>query len=554
MDDLNLREILVKKPFRRILSNGYRVQPEVTDADMYSEIDDAPLYQIVTQGDFLREFYPSGHAINSKEFYPDIIKQDPETKQYFTEAVERCAFAFQREIAVKHTTHLTGNDIQFELPNSERNMQNEEMDELFNIFRKGWAEKDMEVRFYESVWSYKVTGDTALVGYIKNGKFGCKTLSYLNGDTLYPHFDSLTGELILFARKYYDYDEDGGIRNEWVEVWDSQNLTRFKRDAKSNSAKTIISKLFKLDGYAKVSQRPHGFQFIPIAYHRDEIGACWSPSQDSIDHYEIAFSQLAQNNKAYAFPIMYFKGSDVEIKGDMGGAVKSILMDEDGDAGFLNRQEVSEAFNKQLNVLYKMIYEQSFAVQPPELKSGDLPGVAVKLLFSPAYENAINDALSLNEFLDDMIRIFKAGYGTEIGKYSRLMGFNVNAWIEPYIHQNDTELITNLAQGVQNDFISRQTASERANKYTKNDEFDRIMREKKRLQEMDILEAAANEEIQVEGEVDKQVKLNQLTGGQDVNTGNRKVGRPNLSGKEWDENGNNPIDDANNWDDYNRKH
>ena len=35
---------------------------------------------------------------------------------------------------------------------------------------------------------------------------------------------------------------------------------------------------------ALVSKEAHGFPFVPIAYHRDdEGGACWTPSQESIE-------------------------------------------------------------------------------------------------------------------------------------------------------------------------------------------------------------------------------------------------------------------------------
>ena len=547
MDDLNLREVLVKKPFTRVLVDGYMGGAQITDETSFRDDFDLIKRQVVTQADFLREYEPSAHAINSEKYYPDIIKFDEEHKRYYKEKVVRCAFAFQRVIAIKQIVHLIGNDIQFELPNLEKernisiNRAISNIDEMFGIFREGWAEKNMEIHMYDAVKSYKLTGDTAIVGYFnKQCRFGARVLSYLNGDKLYPHFDSITGELELLARKYYDFDEDGHAKIEWVEVWDNKFLYRYKRDVSGKgSIKTIIKEMFNLTGFTLVSKRPHGFQFIPVAYHRDDEGACWSASQDSIEQYELAFSQMSQNNRAYAFPIMYFKGDDVDIQGDMSGAVKSISMGVDDEAGFLQRQEVSEAFNKQLNVLYKLIYELSFAVQPPELKSGDLPGVAVKLLFSPAYEKALVDAQHLNKFLDDVVRIYKAGYGTEIGKYTQLLGLEVNAWIEPYIHQNDTELITNLAQGVQNDFISRQTASERASKYTKNDEFDRIMREKKELQQMDILEAMAKDEAETDEEIRKQEELKKLNSGSDVNTAHgTKAGRPNRSGNKWDENGN----------------
>ena len=89
---------------------------------------------------------------------------------------------------------------------------------------------------------------------------------------------------------------------------------------------------------------------------------------------------------AYAFQIMLLKGEDVEIQGDMYGAVKAITMGKDDDAGFMNRPEASQSFELQINTLLKMIFMGSFVVMPPEVKSGDLPGVAIKLIYSPSLE------------------------------------------------------------------------------------------------------------------------------------------------------------------------
>ena len=57
-----------------------------------------------------------------------------------------------------------------------------------------------------------ITSDTAIVGYMHEGKFGSTALSYKKGDTLYPHFNSITGKLEVFARKYFDYGSDGQVR------------------------------------------------------------------------------------------------------------------------------------------------------------------------------------------------------------------------------------------------------------------------------------------------------------------------------------------------------
>lgn len=176
MENINTRQIMVRRPFRRILPNGYKCASGIISGNMTgNEPYDNPTYQIITQMDFLREFEPSGHAINDPLVYPDRLRQDPDTKQWFREAVIRCSFAFQRIITVKHLVHLCGNDIQFEM---EGDTENEKVKDTFFKFRTGWAVKDMEIAWYEAAKSVKITGDTAFVGYLRKGKFYWKVLSF----------------------------------------------------------------------------------------------------------------------------------------------------------------------------------------------------------------------------------------------------------------------------------------------------------------------------------------------------------------------------------------
>lgn len=564
MEDLNYREVLVRKPFYEITPEGYMKHGQAFSSaiDTLTAPEDYVWRKIKTQADFLREYYPSAHAIFDKEAYPDILKEDPDNKgKYYVQPITRTAFAFQQVIATKHTLHLTGNDVQFEIADGSDNLQKEdENQELLTAFRKGWLLANMEVRHYEAMRSLMIVAEAAVVGYFnKNGKFGAKTLSYMDGDTLYPHFDSITGELTLFARKYYDYDEDGTKKTTWVEVWDDTYISRYKHGTEGGSLVEKIKDIFGMNGYKLVSKEKHGFSFLPVAYVRNNDGPCWSAVQRNIEDYEEAFSYLCESNKAYAFPIFYVKGDgdSIDIQGDMNGAVKAIAMnDTDSDAGFLNGTDASDAFATQLSKAYDLIYELSFTVKPPELKSGDLPGVAIKLLYSPALEVAMNDAQKTQPFLDKLVRIAKFGIGYENNNVATMLNLPVNAWVEPYTHQNDTELFTNLATAVDRKFLSRQTASERISKYSKNDEFDRILREKKEEQEMDLLVDLQRQDAQLENNIEQEEASARIASGQkgqDVNTGHgKKRGRPATKGIQWDENGNWPG--RNNWDNYNKTH
>lgn len=564
MDVLNIREILTKKPFFTISStrNVLSMTPVTDKHNAVDRDNDKALYYILSQEEMLRQYYPSGHKINNELLFPDIWKKDPETKKWYKQSITRCALAFQQIITTKHIIHIVGNDVQFELSEDEKfsqkdgldgeleasiELQDDDSTKLLSIFKSGWIDLDMEIRFYEAVRSYMITADCAIVGFIqKDGTPSFRTLSFLNDDKLYPHVNSITGEMELFARKYYDYDDEGEAVTEWVEVWDDTYIYRCKHSLKPTNVTSFIKTIFGLNGFEIVEQIRHGFPFCPVAYARNEDGPCWTAGQQTIENFEEALSYFFENNKAFAFPILLLSGDGIELHGDMNGSVKSISIDSsDGDARFLENNDISASYNTLLTKFYDLIYEQTFTVKPPELKSGDLPGVALKLLYSPAIECAICDAQKLQPFLNKLVKMVKFSWGLKKECQADLMKLGINAWIEPYVHQNDSELVTNLATAVQNNIISCKTASERLSKYTKNDEFERILKQLKLKMQMNVEEAnlktthSTNERIREE-------KIKSKMTGQDINTGG---GKRHIN--ETDENGN--REGENNWEEYNQK-
>ena len=225
---MDKRDIKTKRPWKRIRPEGYMRHGTFLEGYELSSQDDPCYYTITTQSDFMREYYPSGHVINDPEVYPDIYRMEEEpildengeptgktNRRIYKELVPRYSFAFQQIITVKQTVHLCGNDIQFELT---KDKPSDKEIKDFLLFKEGWLKKNMEIAFFEAVKSTKITGDAAMIGYLRDGKFGYKTLSYQNGDTLYPHYDPMTNKMNLFARSYHDYDDHGNHIIEWLEI------------------------------------------------------------------------------------------------------------------------------------------------------------------------------------------------------------------------------------------------------------------------------------------------------------------------------------------------
>ena len=166
----------------------------------------------------------------------------------------------------------------------------------------------------------------------------------------------------------------------------------------------------------------------------------------------------------------------------------------------------------------------------------------------------MNDSQKLQPFLDKLVEIAKFGIGHENNATASIVGLDINAWIEPYTHQNKTELLTNLATAVQNGFLSKQTASERCPDFPKNAEWERILREKKEEDQQDLLMDIQRADNETENAIEEQKATAKIQNGGsgNVRTGNgRKAGRPD-EGKNTDKWGNKPSE--NNWRKYNQTH
>ena len=576
-----LRGLLTKRPFYRTKPDSLGISGrELTNIAERSMTADKVIRSEVTQADFIRELDTDSHAINNRELYKAYTQKD-EDGLYYEVDIPRYAFPFQQEILDDRLARLTGNDIQFDLADIDKG---EKGYETYDRFKAGWADKGMERAWHYLAKSVLSTGDGAFVGILDQGKFYWKVFSFTDGDVLYPHYNRTTGRMDVFARLYQNYDDLGVTRN-YIDVWDDTHYFRFVDKSQGNGENSEQKQQkvgeFNVDGYELEFSKPHGFDRIPVAYKRNDSGPCWSPVQELIEHYESSFSRLAQSNHAFGLPIMYLQGEGREMEeiatSDMSYAAKILLIPSEAKAGFLERQDASGAYKTELDELRKKIYEGAMVVKAPELKSGDTPAAAIKLLYSDSYNKALLETQEYDEVLHDMVDIFKWGYGVESQQRLSFVNTRIVFYARPYIPINDTECTTNLSVAVQNGFCSKQTASEKFYFSTPN-EWDRIQNEKhdedmhtllleeQRLEQQNDANIDMQEEladIQTEQQIDvikaqaavtsddekKAPKARTRKGS--VNTGRGK-GRPNRSGRQYDDQRN--WTGRVNWDRWNDTH
>ena len=491
-----VRDLLTKQPFYRLVNSGKDAQqynkPICVDQMQYHERN--LMGSIMTQADYLEEFYPFSHRVMSDFYFPEFYNYTTETNdkgedeiKFHREETFRIGSTLQGVITAQQLVHLCCNDIHWELTDDNVTSDREA---LYKEYKKGWLRKNMEIDFYDLAKSVKVTADGAVVFFMDNRKLGTKVLSFLNGDTLFPHHDPLTGSMDRFARKFSSYDEEGKEVVSWVEVWDDVYLTRY-RQAKVGLKGTVnaLKDYFGMDGYEVVSRQRHGFTRCPVVYLRDkDNGPCWNDVQCLIDDYEVALSYFAKNNAGTALPSYKLKGDDIDIQGDPLGRIRAFTMGKDDDVSILQPQQLSENYCKYIEYLLTEIFQGAFIVKHPELKSGDTPTGTMKLYYAPSLDKAELDAKDYQRTVTDLQSLFCEGYGIECGAVTEYLGLNdrLFGYIMPFVHENNSSLIADLVASKNAGILSAESATEH-NPYANNGEFKRVTAEAKQQQQADRL-------------------------------------------------------------------
>jgi len=491
-----VRDLLTKQPFYRLTNGGRESQkynkPMYVDQMKYT--DRRIMGSVMTQADYLEEYYPFSHRVMSDFYFPEFYNYSTEIGEDGKEEIKwnreetfRIGSTLQCVITVQQLVHLCCNDIHWELTDENIASRTEE---LYKAYKKGWLRKNMEIDFYNFADSVKVTGDSAIVFYLADKRLGTRVLSYKTGDTLFPQYDPLTGEMNKFARKFSSYDEQGKEVISWVEVWDGTYLSRYRQatvgiKGMANKVKDYLG----MDGYELVFRQPHGFSRCPIVYMRDkDNGPCWNMVQPLIDDYEVALSYFAKNNAGTALPAYKMKGDDVSIEGDPLGRIRAFTMGKEDDVSIIQPNGLSENYTKYIDYLLTEIFQGAFIVKHPELKSGDTPTGTMKLYYAPSLDKAELDAKDYQKAVTDMQSLFCEGYGIEQGAVTEFLKLNdsLYGWIMPFVHENNSSLIADLVASKTAGILSAESATEH-NPYANNGEFTRVTAEVKKQQEADRL-------------------------------------------------------------------
>ncbi len=458
-------QIMRKKPFVVPIPPSFLWGPILNDKN----ISVVPLNNVKTitrsQADFICEYNVTSHLINSIKYYPNSVYINQSEGKYQAKVRSRIAIGFQERIKTKRKTALLGNNIGMKVI---ANRTSQKAEDILSRYREGWEAHNMEIAVDRAFDSDYITADCAVYVYLHEGKTGWRVFSYNDGDILFPHFHPLTGEIVLLGRKYWSEDWDGN-RVCYLDVVDDQYFATYRQD---DNAKWV------LDG----TPQAHGFPYCPVSYHRRNSGPVWASSQPLIDGYELAISQFAENNAAYALRILYTLGGDMEVLANTDGTPARIdSSDASAKVGFLEPAEGADgAFAKQLEIMEKNIMRGSFAVETPEIKSGsDMSSLTVKMLFADSFTKAIEDSQEYQPFLDRVAALFRYAYGVETGRASEFNDFIIKPYLAPYVFMSESDIVNSLVQLTAGGILSRQTATEIAydTGYGTAEEWNRILAE-----------------------------------------------------------------------------
>lgn len=448
--DMTAEQILRKRPFSIPIPSGVLGDTPILNpgATFVNPLEDVQR-EVRTQSDFIREYHPTSHKINHLKYYPNTVYVNKESGAYQAKVRSRIAVAFQQYIHLQRKEALLGNNVGMRLVDGQTSQSKID---LLAFFRAGWEDKDMEVAVNDAIDNDFKIADVAFYGYMDGGKFGWRVFSANNGDVLYPHYDSLTGELCLLGRRYSQTDWDG-VTRAYLDVVDKTEFVTYVQDENTQN--------WTQEG------RPikHGFPYCPVAYHRREDGPVWEGSQPLIDGYEVALSQFSENNAAYALRILYTLGAEMDILTNVDGTPNRIdSIDPNAKVGFLEpAQGADGAFAKQLEIMKKEILRGSFTVETPEIKSGaDVSSRTIKMLFADSYVKAMSDSMEYQPFLNRILGIFKHGYFLEKGRVSDAESLRVRAYLDPFIFLSENDIITGIQQLVSCGCMSVETATELA--------------------------------------------------------------------------------------------
>ncbi len=243
-----------------------------------------------------------------------------------------------------------------------------------------------------------------------DGEYGItvKLLHTGNGNNIYPIYDPITGQLIVFSRQYTTKNIDGETIQHF-DVYTTEKFYFYIND--------------KDKGWTEERQEPNLYKIVPVVYHSQDEPE-WIDVQTSIERLELAMSKFSDTNDYHAAPSVVTKGNiSAAPKKDQVSKhyqVEPSFDKEDNPVwptdpvsiiSWQNGPEAIEAELKNLNnIINSMTSTPDISFQ--NLQSiGPISGVALKLMFLDAIMKASEHREEVEDGIKRRLSILKAIIG-----------------------------------------------------------------------------------------------------------------------------------------------
>lgn len=435
IDNMPPDRIMRKEPFKRLLPSGAltALGSGFSTSDTFTVGGLQCVYP--TYADFMQEQDCNAHRIMSPRFYPDVESYDDERKMRIIRKVARVTTNLPEVFRSQRTSMLVGDPTDLKLVSGGGNQRNQDM---LAEYCEGWLYKDMDNAVYDLAWTSFGVCDCAVVLFLDGGEIGWRSMCFPKGDIIYPHRNSY-GRICLFGREYKGWDGENEVA--YLDVWDDRNYMRY-REQLADGKKADGNEAWVVDA----APVPHNFPRCPVVYFRrnDTVAG---PAMNILDHFDLAMSQLCENNKHYALRIFYALGADVDIHASIDGRPMTVTStDTDSKVGFLEPAEASGSFELQLKQLIKSAYQAAHCTEPVEIKSGaDISSLTVQMMSKDSYHQALLDAKEIQPALNDLVELFKYGWAIEVGKSSDYANLRIKGVLNPYIMRSEVEEVNNIS-------------------------------------------------------------------------------------------------------------
>lgn len=315
----------------------------------------------------VQQFIADKHTVAQKRFRPDkpiIVPDgppDPVTGaiKYKTDfaRVSRAPIAMQRYIISQKASFARGNGVT--LAPSEPDTR------AFEEVKRNWDENKLDFVLKEIAERQMGETQVAVIFYGEQGaervedfRFRNKIVSPMLGDKLEPIFDEDTGDMIAFGREYRRGEE---TRYDLYVMSESGNveIRRFVNGKPRMVMGTVWmpgldGELEEIPGeVAEVIQTP--YTKLPVIYW-DQIAPECHDTRALIEEFEWGFNDFLTQMGYSADPILFGKGTalDMPAKGNAGKFITT--SDPDGDLKFVTPENATEARELQFRMLRDFIF------------------------------------------------------------------------------------------------------------------------------------------------------------------------------------------------------